>query len=363
MNNKKVLFVATVTGHITAFHIPYLKMLKEKGYEVHVASNGDKKIEYCDKHFNLPFARFPFDFCNLKAYKELKKIINENNYEFIHCHTPVGGTITRLAARKARKKNTKVIYTAHGFHFFKGAPLKNWLIYYPIEKILARSTDVLITINKEDYERAKKHFKAKQIEFVNGVGVDRKKFDININKEELLKLRNEFGFNENDFVFISIGELSKRKNQIMQINAMKDVIKNNGNCKLLIVGKGNLDNYLKERVKEYGLEKFVTFAGFRKDIPQLLKISDCLLATSYQEGLPVNVMEAMMCKIPIIATNCRGQRDLVDKNNIIEINDLSALIEKMKQISISINKQDINYDVSKFELNTIKDKMYKIYKI
>ena len=113
---KRVLFVATVTRHINAFHIPYLKWFKEQGYEVHVASNGNEKIEYCDKHFNLPFARFPLKVENIKTYKELKKIINDNNYEIIHCHTPVGGVLTRLAAKKARQNGTKVIYTAHGFY-------------------------------------------------------------------------------------------------------------------------------------------------------------------------------------------------------------------------------------------------------
>ena len=362
MNNKKVLFVATVTGHIIAFHIPYLKMLKENGYEVHVASNGNEKIENCDKHFNLPFERFPFKLNNIKAYKELKKIINENNYEFIHCHTPVGAVLTRLAAKKVRKQGTKVIYTAHGFHFFKGAPIINWLIYYPIEKILSKYTDVLITINKEDYERAKKHFKAKQIELIHGVGVDKTKFNINMSKDDIISLRKEFDFDENDFIFISVGELNKNKNQIMQIEAMKEVVKNNDRCKLLIVGKGSLDSYLREKVKEYNLENYVKFAGFRKDIPQLLKSSNCLLATSYREGLPVNVMEAMMCGLPIIATNCRGQRDLVDENNIVEINDLNMLINKMKEFT-NISKQNIDYDISEFELNIIKEKMRKIYGI
>ena len=153
---KKVLFVASVNSHIIGFHTPYLKMFQERGYEVHVASYGDEKIEYCDKHHNIHFERFPFKLKNIKAYKELKKIIKDNKFEIIHCHTPTASVLTRLAARNARKKyNTKVIYTAHGFHFYKGAPAINWIIYYPIEKWLARYTDCLITINQEDYERAK----------------------------------------------------------------------------------------------------------------------------------------------------------------------------------------------------------------
>lgn len=360
MNSKKVLFVATVTGHIIAFHIPYLKMLKENGYEVHVASNGDEKIENCDKHFNVLFERSPFKFDNIKAYKELKKIINENKYDIIHCHTPVGATLTRLAAKKARKQGTKIIYTAHGFHFFKDAPIINWLIYYPVEKYLSKYTDVLITINKEDYERAKRHFKAKQIELIHGVGVDKTKFNINMSQDDIILLRKKFNFDKNDFVFISVGELNKNKNQIMQIEAMKEVVKNNDKSKLLIVGKGSLSDFLKKKVKEYDLENYVKFAGFRNDIPQLLKSSNCLLATSYREGLPVNVMEAMVCKLPIIVTNCRGQRDLVDKENIVEIGDVKSLQNKMLE-NINKNNRSVIYDTIGIELDNILEKMKKIY--
>ena len=156
--NKKVLFTATVVKtHINVFHLPYLKWFKEQGYEVHVAAKNDFvnepcTIPHCDKFYDINFARFPFSNANIEAYKQLKKIITENDYDIIHCHTPVAGVLTRLAARNC--KNTTVIYTAHGFHFFKGAPLLNWLIYYPVERFCARFTDKLITINKEDYERA-----------------------------------------------------------------------------------------------------------------------------------------------------------------------------------------------------------------
>ena len=176
--NKKVLFTATVVKtHINVFHLPYLKWFKEQGYEVHVAAKNDFVnepciIPNCDKFYDINFARFPFSKANIKAYKQLKKIITENNYDIIHCHTPVAGVLARLAARNCKK--TTVIYTAHGFHFFKGAPLLNWLIYYPVERFCARFTDKLITINKEDYERAQ-HFKLRKngkVYYVSGVGID-----------------------------------------------------------------------------------------------------------------------------------------------------------------------------------------------
>ncbi|MDF2486669.1 MAG: glycosyltransferase family 1 protein, partial [Herbinix sp.] len=173
---KKVLFVATVVKHhISTFHIPYISWFKLNGYETHVCAKNDYEnkedcvIPYCDKYYDLPFGRSPLSSCNITAYKQLKRLIDTNEYDIIHCHTPVGGVLTRLAAKKARKSGTKVIYSAHGFHFFKGAPLKNWMLYYPVEKHLAKYTDCLITTNKEDYLGIKDKFHAKSIKLVNGV--------------------------------------------------------------------------------------------------------------------------------------------------------------------------------------------------
>ena len=352
---KKVLFVATVTRHINAFHIPYLKWFKEQGYEVHVASNGGENIEYCDKHFNIPFERFPIKLGNIKAYKQLKSIIDENQYEIIHCHTPVGGVITRLAARKARKKyHTRVIYTAHGFHFYKGAPLLNWIIYYPIEKWLSKYTDCLITINEEDYQRAKSKFKkAKRIELVHGVGVDENKFKQDMTEEEKLKLREELGIEKEDFVIIQVGELNKNKNQIMSIEAMKMVIKVKANIKLLLVGTGTLKRVYENKIKEYGLEKNIMLLGFRTDVPKLLRISNCLISTSKREGLPINVIEAQISRLPVIATNCRGNCDLVPRENLVKIGDTEKLA--LKIVKICNNKENIIYKAEKYYSDRILD--------
>lgn len=346
---KKVLFVATVTKHINAFHIPYLKWFKEEGYEVHVASNGNEQIEYCDKHYNLPFERFPLRKNNIKTYRELKKIINENKYEIIHCHTPVGGVLTRLAAKKARKNGTKVIYTAHGFHFYKGAPLLNWLIYYPIEKWMSKYTDCLITINQEDYGLAKRNFKAKQIELVSGVGISEERFNFTMTAEEKHKLKESIGLKDDDYVLIQVGELNKNKNQIMAIKTMKELVEINRNIKLLIVGKGKLEQFYRDKIKEYNLQNNVYTLGYRKDIPELMKISNILLSLSYREGLPVNVIEGMVSGLPVIATDCRGNRDLIkneEKGYIVNINDVT----KLKECILNI----YNCKVSKFNKSETK---------
>lgn len=368
---RRVLFVATVTRHINAFHIPYLKWFKEHGYEVHVASNGNENIEYCDKHYNLEFARFPIKMQNVKVYKELKEIINNNKYDIIHCHTPVGGVLTRMTAKKARKKyNTKVIYTAHGFHFYNGAPILNWVIYYPIEKHLSKYTDCLITINSEDYKKAKNKFKAKNIKLINGVGVDENKFNFKIENEEKNKIKSTLNINDNDFIMIYPAELSKRKNQGMLLNAIK-ILKDEGynNVKLLLPGLDSMQGKYQEKAKELDIEKQILFLGYRKDIPELMKISDIAVSTARQEGLPVNLLEAMMCELPIIATDCRGNRDLVETNRngyIVKQDDVKELSERIKEF---INNREKIVEFGKngrqkvciYELNTVINDIEQIY--
>ena len=353
---KKALFTATVDSHILQFHIPYLKMFKENGYEVHVATNGNKEIPYCDVKHVIPFERSPIKINNLRAIKQLKQIIKGEEFDIIHCHTPMGATVTRLAAKKARKKGTRVIYTAHGFHFFKGAPIKNWLMFYPVEKWLSRYTDCLITINNEDYKLARKKFKkCKQIELVYGVGIDENKFNFEMTVKEKKELKKSLNLEDSDFVLIEVGELNKNKNQIMAIEAMREIVKENSNVHLLLVGEGKLEDFYKNKIKEYNLENNVHMLGYRNDIPKLMKISDILLSLSYREGLPVNVIEGIMSKLPIIATNCRGNRDLVEngKNGVvIKTCDVCELTKAVKEIIEKPINNYYNHNVQQYELKT-----------
>ena len=349
---KKVLFVATITKHINTFHIPYLKWFKEQGYEVHVASNGDSEIEYCDKHYNLPFDRFPLKKNNMYAYKELKKIIDENSYEIIHCHTPVGGVVTRLAARKARKKGTKVIYTAHGFHFYKGAPLANWIIYYPIEKICARWTDCLITITYEDYEFAKKKLKAKNIEHIHGIGMNADRFQKELSFDEKIKKRKALGISQDDIVFSYVAELNKNKNQILLIDVINDLKKEIPNIKLLLVGEGEYFDKYQELLIQKKVDNNINLLGKRKDINEILSITDIYLASSYREGLPVNVMEAMYKGLPVVATDNRGHRELIK-------NEVNGYIFKNKEDLIQKIKYMLNNNWLFEQLG--KDSKEKVY--
>lgn len=366
---KKVLFVATVTGHINSFHIPYLKWFKEQGYEVHVASRGNQEIQYCDKHFEISFERFPLKINNIKAYNELKRIIKNNNYNIIHCHTPVGGVLTRLAARNVRKNGTKVIYTAHGFHFYKGAPISNWVLYYPLEKLMSYYTDCLITINNEDYQIARRKFKAKKIALVHGVGMNTEKFNKEITEEDKTNKRKELGIKDNDIVFTYVAELNKNKNQVLLLDVIQKIKKEKKNVKLLLVGYCNNNQFYDQEIEKRNLRNEVRLLGERIDIPEILSITNIYLASSIREGLPVNIMEAMYMRLPIIVTNNRGHGELV-KNNVngyIVKNDANEFEKAIKEILKDKDKmnqfKNNSYKMSKkYQIENVIQQMINLYK-
>ncbi len=365
----KVLFCATVDYHFKAFHLPYMKWFKEQGWEVHVAASGNMDLSYVDEKYHIPIQRSPFSSANIQAYKELKALINQNKYNIIHCHTPMGGVLARLAAREARKAGTKVIYTAHGFHFCKGAPLLNWLVYYPIEKWLAQYTDCLITINKEDYNLAVTHkFKAKKIEHVHGVGVDTNQYKP-VSEEQKYELRESYGYNPDDFLLFYAAEFNKNKNQQLLIHALALLKEEVPNAKLLLAGNGSLLDECKELAVKMGVEKMVHFLGYRNDIPSLLSISDVAVASSLREGLPVNIMEAMACGLPIVASENRGHRELIKDH----INGFVIPSEDFRQFSIRLSELSQSNDMRRgmgiesvnhlktYSLSHVSSELSKIY--
>ena len=356
---KKILYVATVVKtHIMEFHIPYLKMLKEMGWETAVAARNDYDnpndcvIPYCDTYFDIPFERNPLKPRNIKAYRELKRVIDEGNYDIIHCHTPVGAMLTRLAARNARKKGTKVIYTAHGFHFYKGAPIINWLLYYPVEKYLSYFTDVLITINKEDYNRAKS-FKARKVVYIPGVGIDIDKFSRRIGNRQ--EKREKLGLKENDFVLLSVGELIVRKNHALVFDALGELKKKGelDHIQYVICGQGPLEQELKKKTTSLGISENIHFLGYRNDISEICNASDLFIFMSLQEGLPVALMEAMACGLPVICSNIRGNTDLVENGKSGEIVENTA-DEVAKAIIRLKNNEALRNRYSKSEKSVIK---------
>ena len=329
---KKILFTSHVAS-FQKFNRPFMRMMSEKGWEVHYASMGEEEILDCDKSFVVPFTRSPFRLSNITAYRQLKKIINQENYDIIHTHTPMGSVVTRLAAKKARKNGTKIIYTAHGFHFFKGAPLLNWLIYYPVERLMARHTDTLITINKEDYHRAKKQFKTNVI-YMPGVGVNPKRFKPKLTAKQKLELRKSLGLKKDDFVMIYTAELNKNKNQTLLLHVLHEINKEDKSVHLLLAGKDNLNGYHKKLADDLGVAKNVHFLGYRSDIPQLLQMSDLSVSASHREGLPVHLIEAMFAGLPIVTTKCRGATELVEDgvNGFVVGFDKVEFVERVQKI-------------------------------
>lgn len=366
---KKVLFTATVDSHIELFHLPFLKYFQENGYETHVATNGKKKIPYTDKKHTVSFERSPLKPQNLKAYKQLKAIIDNEKFDIIHTHTPMGAALTRLAARKARKKyGTRVIYTAHGFHFFKGAPLQNWLLYYPVERYMARHTDTLITINKEDYARAKAQFRT-SVKYIPGVGIDDKKFSVQLNDAVKSKLRKSLGLKDTDFVLLYPAELNKNKNQATLIKTMEHLVINHPDIHLLLPGKDSMDGFHSNLINEKNLGSNIHLLGFRNDVPQLLQIADVSMSASHREGLPVNIMEAMYTGLPIIVSNSRGNRDLVvDGQNgyIVPADDHDSYIARIEELYSNKPKRQSMGKASKkmvepYLLPKIMEQLIKIY--
>ena len=308
---KKVLFVATVDQHIRHFHIPYLRWFKSKNFQVSVASNGNENVPYVDVKHEVSFERNPWSYNNLIAFLKLNKLLKENKYDIIHAHTPVASILVRLA-NAITGKRSKIIYTAHGFHFYKGAKLINWLLYYPVEKILSFQTDTLITINEEDYNSAiRNKFGCENIYLVDGVGVNLDKYKAPTENEKL-KLREINNLGENEFILIYVGELSKRKNQELLLESVSKLTTRIDNLKLLLVGKGDEETNLRKQCSLLNLDHTVEFLGYRHDISDLMKLSDLSVSTALQEGLPVNIMESLSSGLPCIVTNCRGNRDIIN---------------------------------------------------
>ena len=313
---KKVLYVATVASHICQFHLPYLKMLGEMGYEVHVAAHDNLAeknglaLKYTDKFFEIPFRRSPLSPKNLRAKRMLKKIIDAEGYEIIVCNTPVGGIVTRLAARGARRRGTRVIYIAHGFHFYRGASRKNWLIYYPIEKHFAKKCDALVTINGEDYELARRKFKTK-VYRIHGVGVDGERYRIATNEEKSEK-RREMGFSDEDFICLCVGELNGNKDQITAIRAVELLRGKHPQIRLLLAGNGPSHDMLENYICEKGLSENVRLLGYCTNLEEYQKIADVGISCSIREGLGLNVIEAQLTAHPFVAAKNRGHNELIN---------------------------------------------------
>lgn len=333
---KKVLFVASIEKHILRFHIPSLKWFKDRGWEVHVACNGTAEIPYCDFLHQVDFIRSPFSIGHFKALRQLKAILRQEQFDLVHTHTPMASVLARIACKPFREGGKlKLLYTAHGFHFFKGSPRFYWMTYYPVEKWLAPLTDCLITINEEDYNVARKDFKALSVKRISGVGVDAGKFKPGGSGVKIAT-RKELGIPRDAFVIIYVAEFIYRKNHEFIIRAASALKKEIPDIEILFAGRGELMEKMKLLAAELGVGSFIHFLGFRRDIYHVINAADAGVSSSRQEGLGMNLLEEMMCGLPVVATIDRGHNEFVRSGQngyLFSLNNPHDFISQVKTLS------------------------------
>ncbi|WP_337100779.1 glycosyltransferase family 4 protein [Paenibacillus sp. YIM B09110] len=370
MSNKKAAYVATVYAHISSFHLPFIRDLQEQGYEVHVYASPDHCLEDVKKTGvecrDIPFSRNPLAGSNIAALKELTKRFREEKYHLVHVHTPNASVICRIAAWRAKLKN--IVYTAHGFHFFKGASIANWLIYFPVEWMMSSLTDTLITINKEDYERAKRFPVRGSAIYMPGVGIDLSRYR-SLEPVSVSELKSELGIRDDSYVILCIAELNRNKNQEQLIRSIGELKKMGVPVVGVIAGTGTMESHYQSLARELGLEGDIRFLGFRRDVPELMNIADVVTLMSRREGLPKVLLEAMGVGKPMVVTSVRGNRDLVVSGHngyVVPVDDVPETVRAFYKLYDDREARDEmgrnSYkDASHYDLNAIRQLMTEAY--
>ena len=367
MQGKKVMVLCTTDNMITQFLLPHIRDMQEMGADVEcVCANTGKWFAQIEEQgivcHEIAFERNPLKFANLKAYKKLKKLQKEKNYDIIYCQQPVGGLMGRLIGKKFKKQ---VFYTAHGFFFYKGCSLKKRLLYKSAERWLAKYTDVLITINQEDFEAGQK-FPAKKVYKISGIGLQMDKFK-SAEEFDKVEFKKSLGVAQDEKVVLSISELIPRKNYETMINVVSNL--RYENFKYLICGCGVLEQKLKDYAKKLGVEDKVLFLGYRNDIPKIIAVSDVFLHCSFQEGLTMSIMEAMNGALPVVTSDARGNKDLIEDGKggfVCGPLDVQMICEKLKKLldDEKLRKKFGDYNkenVKKYSYDNVKKELLKIY--
>mgnify|MGYP000998991402 CR=1 FL=1 len=368
---KKALLVTTVSGFVPQFEMNNVRILQQMGYEVHYASNYHMPSYGNDNsrldgtgiiRHQVDFERSPFTLKNIAVYKQLKKVMEEEQFDLVHCHTPMGGALARIAAHNT--KTGPVLYTAHGFHFFKGAPLVNWLCYYPVEKMLSHYTDVLICINQEDYERAKKKFYAKQVIKIPGVGIDIKRIEnIDVDRN---KKREELGIGKEQKVLLFVGEMTKNKNHRLIIEVVAKL--HDSSIIAVFCGHGQEEQHLRELAKTLHVEEQIRFLGYRKDVLEIYKIADLFVFPSMREGLPVALIEAMASGLAVVCSKVRGNTDLIADEPVMAVpTDVDGFCKAISKVLADEDYRKTLADknqkaVQKFDKQNVISIMSQIYR-
>lgn len=346
---KKVLFVENSAG-FCKFNAPYMNWFKQQGWQVdHAAPGIEEKFAYgVTHHYDLDIHRSPFSFQNIKAIKVLKKLIDKEQYDLVHCHTEMGGVCARLAAISARKKGCKVIYTSHNYPFYKGASLLAWSVFYTVERMLAPITDAVVTINEEDYQITCKHKFAVGPNFkIDGVGVNLERFSP-VSAEEKKMLRDEVGVSRDAFVLLYTAQFIPRKNHEMLIKQVPKIRESIPTLKVLFAGNGPIIEEMKALANNLGVSDCISFLGGRGDIDRLCRVADLHVATSKLEGQGINNIEAMACGCPLVVSRVRGHRDVcIDGKNGF-LFDLDKPQDMSAEIIRLYNDKNLYHKISEF---------------
>ena len=334
---KKLLLVANVSKeHIRKFYIPFIDLMKETGWSVDVACRMDVPVPECDHAFDLPCDRNPFRGGIRKSVTILKEILRNNSYDLLVCSTVVGSIVARLAANSFRKTGLKVIYMCHGLHFFPGASALRWAMGYPVEKLLAPKTDVIIITNDTDLNTAKQHLSIPIIEKSHSMGVNLNRFrDAALSENDRADQRKALGLGPNDYVLTYVAEIIANKNQSMLLEVFTQIRKRIPSAKLMLVGPEHDDGALRKAIESKGLQNEVLLLGWRSDVPTLLHLADIYVASSKSEGLGLNLIEAMACNLPVVATNNRGHTESVIHGQtgfLVNVNDSEAMAAYVLQL-------------------------------
>lgn len=362
---KKILFVANVAKeHILKFHLPSIRRFKESGWQVDVACAGEETIPDCDHQFHTSWKRSPFTFKTFTGIRELKQILKKTHYDVVFCHTPVGGLVARLAAKRARKHGTKVIYCAHGLHVYNGAPMINWLTFYPVKKYLSRHTDVFFTVNTEDYNFVCTKFNKRMTTLlVPEVGVNFARLEVGDKAAVRKQVRRDLGLADNAPVLIYVAEIIKNKNQRMLVDMLRDLLPVHPDACLLLVGPEHDGGTLKNYIEEQQLSASIKMLGWRSDIGELMTASDICVASSIREGFGINLVEAMYCGLPVVATENRGHVTPITHGEtgfLVKLDDHEAMAHHVHALleDPALYDRFAHIDVSRYDCDRIADELY-----
>ena len=368
ITNKKIMMITTTDNMIWQFMLPHIRHLESLGNSIECvcARTGFWTDELKNKHnlvvHEIDFGRNPIKLKNFKGYKQLKKLQEERKFDLVYCQQPVGGMMGRLIGKKFK---IPVIYTAHGFHFYKGCPLVNKLVYKPVEKWLSKYTDILITINEEDYQSALK-MKAKKVFKINGIGIDDNK--IKVEDFDKVAFKKELGLTETDKVILTVSEINQNKNYITMLQTIKLLVEKDKSYKFVSCGTGVWEDKIKNYAKDLGIEGNVIFLGYRKDISKIMQTTDVFFHASYREGLTLSVMEAMSFGIPCVVSNVRGNRDLIEDCKggfVCEPTDAEGFADKLQILfeNKEIYKEFSEFNKKESEKYTVKKVIEQLQKI